>query len=332
MSLMDYKAVRFVKDLFKDFSDDDCPRMAAALSYYTIFSLPALLVIVVTIVGVAFGQQAAQGQIQQQFSALLGPEGASEVQAMVQNANERASGASGVFATILGIAFLIFGAIGAFVELQSALNATWEVAPDPERGGIKNFVFKRLLSFGMILGIGFLLLVSLVLSAAISAFGKVIGNWLPSFFSQPALFVINIGISLVVITLLFAAIFKILPDAVVRWRDVWVGALATAILFVIGKFAIGLYLGQSNVASTYGAAGSLALLLLWVYYSALIIFIGAEFTQIWARYSGSQIMPDANAVRVVKETRRVSDGSPNADESTEPVRSTASSVQNVNKQ
>ncbi|HET6567690.1 MAG TPA: YihY/virulence factor BrkB family protein [Rhodothermales bacterium] len=320
MSLTDNTAVRFAKDLFKDFSDDDCPRMAAALSYYTIFSLPAVLVIVATIVGAVFGQAAAEGQIQQQFGSLLGEEGASFIQTMIQNEGERATGSSGIIATILGIGVLLFGAIGAFVELQSALNTTWEVEPDPEKGGINAFIVKRLLSFGMILGIGFLLLVSLVLSAAISAFGQLISNYLPDFFSQGLLFAINIAISLLVITLLFAAIFKIMPDAVVQWKDVGVGALATAVLFVIGKFAIGLYLGHSSVGSAYGAAGTLALLLIWIYYSALIVFIGAEFTQIWARYTGSRIVPDENAVRVVSETRHVDDDGLATDETTEPVR------------
>lgn len=291
-----------LKSAAKDFVDDDCPRMAAALAYYTIFSLPPLLVIVITIAGVVLGQEAAEGQVKEQVAGLIGPQAAGEVQTMIRNASERTSG--GTIATILGIIALVFGATGAFAQLQAALNQAWEVEPDPEAGGIKNFIFKRVLSLGMILGIGFLLLVSLALSALLAAAGSAIIGLIPGL-SDVVLGVINFVISFVVITLLFAAIYKVMPDAKMAWRDVWVGAVATALLFVIGKFLIGLYLGNTDAGSAYGQAGSLAIILLWVYYSAMIVLFGAEFTQAWARRYGKQIKPDEGAVRVVEEKKHV---------------------------
>jgi membrane protein len=289
-----------LKSSAKDFIDDECPRMAAALAYYTVFSLPPLLVLILMLVGVIWDPQTIQRAIEGQFAGIIGSEAAQQIHAIIENANRPGSG--GPLATILGLAAVIFGATGAFIQLQDALNRAWEVKPDPNAGGIKNFIFKRLFSFGMILGIAFLLLVSLVLSAALSAFGDVLAGMLPGGVSDIALQIINLTISLVAITLLFAAIFKILPDAKIGWPDVWVGAFTTALLFVIGKFAIGLYLGRSNPGEAFGAAGSLAVLLLWIYYSGLILLFGAEFTQRWAEGRGKGIEPEEGAVRVVEDT------------------------------
>lgn len=285
-----------LKQSVRDFLDDDSPRQAAALSYYTVFSLPPLLILLLTILGAVMDAQDVQGLIQGQVGAVVSPGVAGEVQSMIENANRPGSG--GVAATLFGVAALLFGATGAFAALQAALNRAWEVEPDPNEGGLKNFIFKRVLSFGMILGVAFLLLVSLVLSAALSAFGGALGAVVPGGLSEWVLQLLNIVISLAVITLLFAAMFKILPDAVVAWRDVWIGAGFTALLFVLGKFALGSYLGRSNPGEAYGAAGSLALLLLWVYYSAMILLLGAEFTQAWAQHRGSGIEPEQGAVRL----------------------------------
>jgi membrane protein len=284
-----------LKETFREFRDDEATRVAAALSYYTVFALPPLLVLLVTVAGAIWEPADVQGRIEGQIRALLGADGAEGIRAMLENANR--PGAGGLLPTLLGIAGLLFGATGAFIQLQSALNTAWDVKPDPEQGGIRNFVTKRLLSMGMILGVGFLVLVSLALSAIVSAAGSSIERFLPESLSGPLLLVFNALLSLAVITLLFAAIFKVLPDAVIRWREVWIGALATAVLFVIGKFAIGFYIGQSDPGSAYGAAGSLAVILLWVYYASIIVLLGAEFTQVYARRKGVGIVPEAGAVQ-----------------------------------
>ena len=299
-----------LKQTFSEFTDDDCPRMAAALAYYTIFSLPPLLVLIITVAGVVLSEQQVEEWIQGQIGNMLGAQTSEQIGTMVANAQERVSGGFSL-GLVLSIAGLLFGATGVFAQLQQALNKAWEVEPDPETGGIKNFLTKRVFSLGMILVIVFLLLVSLLLSSFISVFAGQLGSLLPGSLSTAVVWVINAVVSLAVITLLFAAIFKVLPDAIVAWRDVWVGAFVTALLFVIGKFLIGLYIGQSDPGEAYGAAAALALLLVWVYYSAMIIFLGAEFTQIWARRYGSGIEPDDDAVRVVEEKRRVRGGEEN---------------------
>ncbi|MBA2243968.1 MAG: YihY/virulence factor BrkB family protein [Gemmatimonadetes bacterium] len=289
-----------VKHSFSEFIDDECPRMAAALSYYMIFSLPSLLILILLIVGAIFDPEDVRGALQSQIESLMGPGGAQEVEAMLEHAQRPDMGAP--LAALLGIGALLFGATGAFAELQAALNRAWEVKPDPEKGGLKNFILKRVFSFGMVLAIAFLLLVSLALSAALSAFGDAVGTMVPGGVSDILLHAINLLISLGVFTLLFASMFKVLPDAVIAWRDVWVGAFVTALLFVIGKFLIGLYLGQSDPGQAYGAAGSLVLMLVWIYYSAMILLLGAEFTQAWAESRGHGIEPEAGAVRLEPET------------------------------
>jgi membrane protein len=205
-----------------------------------------------------------------------------------------------VIPTILGVLALLFGATGAFGELQSGLNRAWEVKPDPRQGGIKSFVGKRILSLGLVLTIAFLLLVSMVLSAALSAFGDALGGLLGGI-SGPLIQVIQLVVSLAVITALFALIYKVLPDAKVAWPDAWVGAGFTTALFVAGKYLIGLYLSKSDPGSSFGAAGALALIMVWIYYSAMIVYLGAEFTQAWATEKGREIVPEPGAVRV--ETR-----------------------------
>lgn len=280
-----------LKRAFKDFSDDECPRMAAALSYYTVFSLPPLLILILLIAGMVFDPAQVQEALQTQMGSLMGSAGADEVATIMQQAEQ--PGGRGLKA-ILGIAAVTFGATGAFLQLQSALNRAWEVEPDPNAGGLKNFIFKRVLSLGMILGIAFLLLVSLALSAAITALGGVIGRIIPGA-NEVVLHIFNFLFSLVVITGLFGAIFKVLPDARIAWKDVWVGATFTALLFTIGKFGLGFYLGRSNPGEAFGAAGSLALVLVWIYYSSMIILFGAEFTQAWAMERGSGIEPEEGA-------------------------------------
>jgi membrane protein len=285
-----------IGETFSEFSDDNCTTMAAAVAYYTVFSLPPLLIVIITVAGIFLSPQEVQQSIQQQAGGLVGPEAAEQIGTMIDNAGNL--GEKGFFGLIIGVAGLLFGATGAFAQLQTALNRAWEIKPDPEGSGILFTILKRILSLGMVLGIAFLLLVSLVLSAALSAMSGWLAQFMPGGVSSVALFVLDAAVSLAVITLLFAAIYKVLPDAKIDWKDVWLGGFVTAVLFVAGKFAIGFYLGKSNPGEAFGAAGSLALILVWVYYSAIIIFLGAEFTQSWAKHKGGGIEPDGDAVRM----------------------------------
>jgi membrane protein len=287
-----------LKEAFRDFSEDECPTRAAALSYYTVFALPPLLMLILLVVSVFLDADQVQRLLTGQFRGLMGEEGARAVDAMLRNV-DRPDARKGL-ASILSVAGLLFGATGAFLQLQSALNRAWEVKPDPEQGGIRAMLLKRILSLGMILCVAFLLLVSLALSAAISAMGETLGNLLPGI--GPVLqTVIDLSLSLMVITVLFSAIFRVLPDARIAWRDVWPGALVTAALFVIGKFAIGFYLGRSNPGEAFGAAGSLAIVLVWIYYSSMIVLFGAEFTEKWAVRFGSGIVPEKGAIRIAED-------------------------------
>lgn len=281
-----------LKDTFQGWQEDGSLELGAALSYYTAFSLAPLLVIAIGIAALVFGRQAVEGQLFGQIRGLLGPESAATLQSMIASAGRRGSG---ILATALGIVVILFGASGVFGQLQTSLDRIWHVAPKPDRG-LRGLVRDRFLSFGMVLGVGFLLLVSLVVSAALAAVGAYAIGLLPSI--APLLSALNFAVSLSVVAVLFAMIFRFLPDARVAWRDVWVGAVATALLFTFGKWLIGLYLGRSSVSSSYGAAGSLIVILLWVYYSSQILFFGAEFTKVWALRYGGKIRPDRDAMRV----------------------------------
>ena len=258
-------------------------RLAAALAYYTLFSIAPLLVVALGIAGLAFGEDAARGQIFGPLQSLLGAKSADAVQNAVAAASVKSSG---LFATVTGLATLLLGASAVFAELQDALNTIWDVKPPPS-AGLWDAIRKRLLSASMVAVIGFLLLVSLAVSAMLNAIGAYMGGVLPV--SACVLEMVNFLVSFGVITLLFAAIYKVLPDIDNKWSDVWIGAIATAALFTVGKTAIGLYIGQAALDSTYGAAGSLLVVLAWVYYSSLILFFGAEFTHVCARRRGSQL-------------------------------------------
>lgn len=285
--------VRLLKGTFAEWKEDNVPVLAAALAYYTVFSLAPLLIIAIAIAGAVFGEEAARGELVRQIQGLVGKEGAEAVQAMVQNADKPNSG--GAIATIIGVILLLFGASGVFGQLQSALNTIWEVKPKPGQG-IRSFLVSRFLSFAMVLVIGFLLLVSLLLSSLLAAVSYFFNGLMPGL---PILGqVINFLISFGVITVLFASIYKFLPDVEIPWKNLWVGAAVTAVLFNIGKLAIGLYLGNSSVGSAYGAAGSLVVVLIWVFYSAQILLIGAEFTQVYSKYRGTPLRPSKHAVPI----------------------------------
>ena len=277
------KAVEIIKETFAEWNADNAPRLGAALAFYTILSLAPLLVVAISIAGLVFGDDAARGQIVAQFQGLVGQQGAEAVQTMIQNANKPATG---IVATVLGIITLLFSASGVFGELQSSLNEIWDIKPKPSKG-IMDTIKQRFFSFSLVLGTGFLLLVSLVLSAALAGFYGVIERYFPGMGIIGT--ILNFLISLLVTTLLFAAIYKLLPDAEITWKDAFIGATATALLFSIGRYLIGLYLGRASVGSAFGAAGTLVVLLIWIYYSAQILFMGAEFTQVYANRLGSRI-------------------------------------------
>jgi membrane protein len=290
-----------LKDTLREWREDGAPRLAAALAYYTTFSLAPLLVLIIAIAGLVGGHAAAESQVMAQVEDLLGARGREFIQGMIQSASQPSTG---VTATIIGAVTLLFGALGVFGELQNSLNTIWEVKPKPAKGfldGVRRFVINRLLSFTMVLGIGFLLLASLVISAALSALGEYIGTRWP--FADFWLELTNFIISFVVISFLFAMIFKFLPEINIPWKDVWLGAAVTSALFSLGKFLIGFYLGRSEVGNIFGAAGSLAILLIWIYYSAQILFFGAEFTQVYANKYGSKIVPDPGMVRITEQER-----------------------------
>jgi membrane protein len=270
------------KRAFASWSNDYAPSMGAALAYYTVFSVAPLLLIVISVAGLVFGRDAARGEIFAQLSGLMGAQGALAVQGMLEAVNKPAEG---IVATVIGFALLLVGATTVFGELQDALDRIWRAPARDKNKGLFNMLRVRLLSFSMIMGIGFLLMVSLVASAALAALGK---WWSPLFGGWATLAqAVNFVFSFVMVTVVFAMIYKIMPRVRVQWRDVWVGAAVTALLFTIGKHLIGLYIGKSSVASGYGAAGSLVVVLVWVYYSAQIFLLGAEFTWVYAHTFGS---------------------------------------------
>ncbi|MBX3444056.1 MAG: YihY/virulence factor BrkB family protein [Planctomyces sp.] len=288
-----------LRQTFAEWSEDKAPRLGAALAFYTALSIAPLLVLSLRIAAEVFDEQAARGEIERQMTSMIGPEGGAAIQGMIESANRPDSG-GGTIATVLGIATLLFGASGVFAQLQDALNTIWEVQPKPGRG-VWGVIRDRFLSFAMVLGIAFLLLVSLILSAALSFIGSYL-QFLPDSL-QIVSQALNLLASTAIITLLFAMMFKLLPDVEMAWRDVWLGAAVTAVLFTLGKFGIGLYLGRSSMASAYGVAGSFVVLLVWVYYSAQILFFGAELTQVYANQHGSRIVPSEHAVAITEEAR-----------------------------
>jgi membrane protein len=270
------------RQTFQEFGEDKAQRLGAALAYYTIFSIAPLLLIAIAIAGVVFGREAAQHQLSAQLSGVLGKSAAEALDGMVAAA---AKPKSGTVATLVGIVTLLFGAAGVFGQLKDALNTIWNVEPK-KAAGIIGFVRERFLSLAMVLGVGFLLLVTLVFDTAITAMGTYLGTRFPG--GTALLQGLQLVISLGLVTLLFAAIFRFLPDTKIEWRDVWLGAAFTAVLFVLGKFGLALYIAKGAVGSAYGAAGSLVIILVWVYWSAQILFFGAEFTQVYARAHGSK--------------------------------------------
>ncbi len=281
---------KLIKRTYNDWLEDEPFSEAAAVAYYAVFSLPPLLLIVITVAGSVFGEDAVHGEVSKQISGLIGMDAAESIEKMIINAQE--SGRT-VLATIVGIATLIFGASGVFFQLQKSLNKIWKVQKKPSAGFLL-MLKDRLLSLGLVISVGFLLLISLVLTSVISA----LSDWLSANFSQLSViasYIMNFGLSFIIVTSLFALIYKVLPDVTIEWKTVWLGSIITALLFMLGKFAIGLYLGKAEPGSTFGAAGSIILVLLWVSYSCIILFFGAKFTWIFAQKFGFVIEPSSYA-------------------------------------
>jgi membrane protein len=273
-----------MKDSTTKFLDDRGPRLGAAMAYYTALSLSPLLLVVVAIAGLAFGDEAARGEIVVQFRDTIGTEAASFVEQLVARS---ASTTHGVLATIIALVVLFFGATGVFAEMQSALNSIWKVPGRKSEGGVLTIVKERLLSFTLVCGVAFLLLASLVVTALLAGINSHIAEWMPGM--NRLVMVVNFTLNLVLTAALFAMMFKWLPEIQLAWRDVWIGAIVTAALFSIGRYLIGVYLGQAAVSSTYGAAGAFVVLLVWLYYSTQIFLFGAEFTFVYAQRFGSGV-------------------------------------------
>ena len=286
-----------IKNTFNEWSEDKASRLAAALSYYTIFSMAPLLIITVAVASIFFQQSDVKQTLLAQIQSFIGPSGADFIQSVMQNAS--ISGGN-TLATIIGVVTLLVGATTVFAQLQESMNVIWEVQLKPNQG-ILHTIQKRLLSFALVLVIGFLLVVFLVVSAVISSLSTFFSGVLPG--AGWVWQVVDFFLSFAIITLLFAAIYKVLPDVQIGWEDVWIGAAVTALLFTIGKFLIGLYLGHSSVSSVFGAAGSLVVILIWVYFSSQILFLGAEFTQVYAKRYGKEIKPDSDAMPITEEAR-----------------------------
>ena len=283
------------KETFREFIADNALKLSAALSYYTIFSLPPLLIIVISVSGVFFGPEAVRGELFGQINGLVGNETALQIQETIKNVRLSDSNA---FATTVGVIVLLIGASGVFAEIQDSINFIWGIQAKPKRGLIK-FIKNRLMSFSMIGSVGFLLLVGLIVNSLMD----VLNLRLAAHFPKDTIYlfyVINLLIVFLIITILFTVIFKTLPDGKIVLRDCVIGASFTALLFMIGKFAIGAYLGSSAIASVYGAAGSVILILVWVYYSAIILYFGAEFTKVYAHTHGQKIIPNSYSIRIVR--------------------------------
>lgn len=282
---------KVLKNCFKGFSEDKVPKLSASLAYYTVFSLGPLLIVILYLCSIFFGRDAVEGSIYEQMQSFVGNEAALQIQEMIKNAS--LSGESTVAATV-GIITLLIGATTVFAEIQDSINMIWGLKRKPSAGWWV-LVKTRLLSFGVIGSLGFLLLVSLGVTAIVESISDRLVRRFPGI-AVPAFYIINLIITIGVVTTLFAVIFKVLPDAKIKWKDVWAGAIVTAILFMLGKFAITFYISKSNIASTYGTAGSLVVLLVWVYYSSFILYFGAEFTKAWAVKFGSEINPNHHTV------------------------------------
>ena len=290
----------FTQELFNNYGQDDAFTLGAALAYYTVFSFAPLLVVAIAIASYFMGEDAVTGRLYGELNGLLGPDAASTLQEIVSNAY---STGDSVWATVLGIGTLLFTASTVFATLKMSLNKIWQIEARPANN-IIGFLLTRLLSFSFVVGLGFLLMITLIVNALVIGFMDNIASAVPAL-STTLLTLTSWIIGTAVTAVIFALLFRYLPDAKARWKDIWAGAIFTALLFGLGRYLIGLYIGNSNFGSTYGAAGALVTLLVWTFYNSLILFLGAEFTFTWAKRRGFPIRPNHNAVRVIKEVRKV---------------------------
>ncbi|HTE24564.1 YihY/virulence factor BrkB family protein [Flavitalea sp.] len=278
------------------FIEDNGMKLSASLSYYTVFSLCPILIIIMSLAGIVFGKDAVQGRIYDQISGLVGSDAAIQVQEIIINIEKSQHGTVGAIA---GAVLLIFGATGVFTEIQDSINYIWSVKAKPKKGWLK-YLSNRAISFSLLVGIGFVLLVALVINALMDILNDRLEKILPSY-SVYLFYILSLLLILVVISLMFTIIYKVLPDAIIGWKDAMVGAIFTTVLFLIGKFLIGYYLGNSNIGLTYGTAASIVIILLWVYYSSIILYFGAEFTRMYAIHVGKGIKPNETAVFIIKQ-------------------------------
>lgn len=298
-----------VKQSFTAFSDNSVPRMSAALSYYTLFSIAPILLIIIFVSSIFYKKEVITGELFGQIQGFVGKDAAAQIQDILKNA---ATSSNTLLASVISIGVLVFTATGVFTEIQSSINQIWQLKTKPQKGFLK-FLLNRFISLSMVMGLGFVLLVSLVVNTMLDVLLAQIVKVLPEG-SVILTYIVNTAVTFFVISFLFAVIFKFLPDAKVRWKDVRTGAFVTALLFMLGKFGISFYLGKSNVGNTYGAAGSLVILLLWVYYSAMILYFGACFTKVNAQCSGQKIYPNDYAVFVQQIEVQNKDGLHNQEE------------------
>jgi len=300
------KYVRWVFSLLKNttiaFSNDNAFKLSASLSYYTIFALGPLLIIIISLSAIVYGKEVVEGKLYDQLSHLLGSEAALQIQNILSNAQQTHATTLGA---VIGFIVLFIGATGVFTEIQGSINFIWSVRAKPKKSWLK-YLLNRLISFSLVIGLGFVLLVSLIINALLTLLNETLTKKFPHF--PVGLFgLANSLIILTVITCLFAVIYKVLPDAIIAWKDAWIGSIFTAALFLLGKFFIGYYLGKSNLGVTYGTAASVIIILAWVYYSSLILYFGAEFTKVYALHSGEGIRPKDTAVFIIKrETKEIS--------------------------
>jgi membrane protein len=294
------KGWKVFKRTYKEFVEDNAIKLSASLAYYTLFSIAPLSIIILSVCGLFFGEEAVRGQFYGQINGLVGNQAAAQIQETIKNME---LSDNNVFAMVFGIIILLIGASGVFAEIQSSINYIWGLKAKPKKG-LKKFIKNRLMSFSMIGSMGFLLLVSLLANTILDLMSGRLKQYLPNA-TVYLFYVLNIVVVFAIITLLFSIIFKTLPDGKLAWKDTLIGSGVTAILFMLGKFGISIYLGNSNVASAYGAAGSVVIILVWVYYSAIILYFGAEFTKVYAGLYGKKIIPNSYAVEISKEVYEI---------------------------
>lgn len=290
----------YLKQVFTEFAEDNILKYSASLAYYTVFSIAPLLIIIISIFGALFGREAIQGDVYKQIKGLVGNDAAVQIQDTIKNIH--LSG-NNIFATVIGVVILLIGATGIFGEVQDSLNKIWGLRIKTRKTWWK-LIINRLLSFSLIVSVGFVMMVSLLLSAIVSAFGKFLARYF-SEFSVVLVQMIDNVLTFIVTTFLFSLMFKMLPDAKIKWKDVLIGGLITSVFFTLGKLAIGYYLGSSNIANVYGAAGSIMIIMVWVYYSSIILYLGAEFTKVYAKLYGGKIFPNEYAVWIKTEEKQV---------------------------